>query len=71
MKKIEQYWIIQRNDGKFYFECADSFYNEFISLNENKSITFYKSKHKAQEIIKWYFLQNCKPVKVEVRVIGE
>ena len=77
MSKIEECWVIQRDDGKFYFDCEDCYYNDFFGVNnftmydENKSITFYKSKHKAQEKIEFYYLQNCRPVKVELRVVGE
>ena len=77
MSKTEYAWVIQRDDGSRYFDCDDSHYNDFFGANEftmfdeNKSITFYKSKQKAQEKIEWYFLQNCKPVKVEIRVVGE
>ena len=77
MNKTEYAWVIQRDDGKFYFECDDSYYNDFFGLYEyapfdhNKNITFYKSKDKALEKIDWFCLQNCRPVKVEIRVVGE
>lgn len=77
MKKVEECWVIQKDDGSRYFDCDDSHYNgffgadEFTMFDENKSITFYKSKQKAQEKIDWYFLQNCRPVKCEIRVVGE
>ena len=75
--KVEQCWVIQRDDDARYFDCIDTFYNcffgedEFSMFDEKKSITFYKSKQKAQEKIEWYYLKNCHPVKVEIRVVGE
>ena len=69
MSKIEECWVVQRDDGKFYTECSV------------KDIKFTSSiwcamrcdnKNEAEWCIKGIKdLQNCKPVKVEIKVVGE
>lgn len=76
MSKIEECWVIQRDDGSFYFDCQDSYFSDFYGIDEwtmfyDKNISLYKSKDVAMKTIKDYHLQNCKSVKIEIRVVGE
>ena len=76
MSKIEECWVIQRDDGSRYFDCQDSYFSDFYGIDEwtqfyDKNISLYKSKDVAMQIIKNQNLQNCHPVKVEIRVVGE
>ena len=76
MSKIEECWVIQRDDGSRYFDCQDSYFSDFYGIDEwtqfyDKNISLYKSKDVAMQIIKNQNLQNCRPVKVEIRVVGE
>ena len=68
MSKIEDCWVIQRDDGKY------------VNFMDNDDLTWYKkawqasmtrSKSGAEHEIAIWQLQNCKPVKVELRVVGE
>ena len=68
MSKTEYAWVIQRDDGKF------------INFMDNDDLTWYEhtwqatmtwSKHQAEKDIILWKLQNCRPVKVEIRVVGE
>lgn len=79
MSKIEECWVIQRDDGMF-FNGFDDFDNEefcdnpLISLFNLSIFLIYKipTKEMCEEIIKMFFnLKDCKPVKVEIRVVGE
>lgn len=69
MNKVEQCWVIQRGNDLYamYIPSNDTFvFNTFIQL-----ALFHTSKDEAVDSIKTYHLQNCKPVKVELRVVGE
>ena len=66
--KVEQCWVIQRDDGKY------------VNFMDNEDLTWYEhtwqatmtwSKHQAEKDIVLWKLQNCRPVKVEIRVVGE
>lgn len=74
----EECWVIQRDDGK-YFDYIDMggkthFCND-ISSSFDFSVNLYKqdnkSKYSIEEKIRNLNLQNCRPVKVEIRVVGE
>lgn len=76
--KVEQCWVIQRDDGK-YFDYIDMggkthFCND-ISSSFDFSVNLYKQdnklKYSIEEKIRDLNLQNCKPVKIEIRVVGE
>ena len=64
MSKTEYAWVIQRDDGKFFYD---------IDIVDDYSPYFcgrFKARKDAQIYIN-KFLQNCRPVKCEIRVIGE
>ena len=69
-KEVEKGWMVRRDDGMFfamkdYKGCA-VFCDNFNIFNG-----VMNTKKECKNIIKFYNLQNCKPVKVEIRVIGE
>lgn len=69
MSKTEYAWVIQRGNDLYamYIPSNDTFvFNTFIQL-----ALFHSSKDEAIDSIETYHLQNCKPVKVEIRVVGE
>lgn len=76
MSKVEECWVIQRDDGKFYagwnidrnLEAKEYFTNVLEKVIINKQVFTIKN---ALKEIKLMNLQNCKPVKVELRVVGE
>lgn len=83
MSKTE-IWVIQRDDGKYIKrtlvanERYELYYEvEFVDdllesiVNIYKYTDYDKSKKCCLNIIKKCNLQNCKPVKVEIRVVGE
>ena len=76
MSKIEEYWIIQRDDGKFW-NCSNSGADNFASyFVDDIAHAFlftkeYIKKQPIEELIEFRRLQNCRPVKVEIRVVGE
>ena len=61
-------WVIQRNDGTFaeYDGFLDVWLFGFI-----RNADMFSEKDIAQYNINKYHLQNCKLIKVEIRVIGE
>lgn len=67
MSKVEQCWVIQRDDGKFYLDTSlgKNIFTDKISLAYKDTFEWIKYH------IKLFKLQNCKPVKVEIRVVGE
>lgn len=72
--KIEECWVIQRDDGMFW-NCRDSGnYETYFVKDIAHAFLFTKECIKNQPIeklIEFRRLQNCKPVKVEIRVVGE
>ena len=76
MSKTEYAWVIQRNDGKFYagwnfdrnWESKEYFTNVLEKVIISKQVFTIKD---ALKEIRLMSLQNCKPVKVEFRVVGE
>lgn len=69
MSKIEECWVIQRDDGMYaeYLPISDIFvFNVYI-----RYALFHSNEDEAIDSIKTYHLQNCRPVKVEIRVVGE
>ena len=61
-------WVIQRNDGTFaeYDGFLDVWLFGFI-----RNADMFSEKDIAQYNINKYHLQNCKPVKIEIRIVGE
>lgn len=76
MSKVEQCWVIQRDDDKFYagwvFDSNWGVKGYFTNILEkviiNKQVFTIKN---ALKEIKQMQLKNCKPVKIEIRVVGE
>ena len=74
----EECWVIQRDDGKFFdymtIDKIPHFCNDIIS-SFDFSVNLYKqdnkSKYLIEEKIRNLNLQNCRPVKVEIKVVGE
>ena len=67
MSKTEYAWVIQRDDGKFY---ADTSLGKHIFTD--KILLAYKDTFEWTKYhIELFELQNCHPVKVEIKVIGE
>ena len=80
MSKTEYAWVIQRDDGKFInFDITNlviypdgTTIDSEYSIQENVySASMTWSKHQAEKDIVLWKLQNCRPVKVEIRVVGE
>lgn len=69
MSKTEYAWVIQRDDGSFF--ARTEIYNFNIFCNELGNAEICSSKEIMQNIIEKQHLQNCTPVKVEIRVVGE
>ena len=68
MSKTKYAWVIQRDDGMY------------VNFMDNDDLTWYEhtwqatmtwSKHQAEKDIILWNLQNCHPIKVEIRVVGE
>ena len=76
MSKTEYVWVIQRDDGKFW-NCSSSSADNFASYFVDDiahAFLFTKEYIKNQpikELIEFRRLQNCHPVKVEIKVVGE
>ncbi len=78
MSKIEGCWVIQRDDGKFFdymdIDKTPHFCNDIISsfdFSVNICKQEVKSKYSIEEKILNLNLQNCRAVKVEIKVVGE
>ena len=77
MSKTE-IWVIQRDDGYFYYD-----YDFIMKYPYEEKPRFTKDIHKVflnnkfwykvgcEREIKGLNLKNCRPVKVEIRVVGE
>lgn len=75
MSKTEYYWVIQRDDGRFFVR------NRKVGKVGNKRKNIFSDSLKyaftdfcesyAQASIKIYKLQNCRPVKVKILIVGE
>lgn len=69
MSKIEYAWVIQRDDERFYTRTElPKFYLFTSRLCDGE--TFF-SKEVANSFIERNNLQNCRPVKVEIKIAGE
>ena len=69
MSKTEYAWVILRDDGSFF--ARTEIYNFNVFCNELGNAEMCSNKEIMQNIIEKYNLQNCRPVKVEIRVVGE
>lgn len=76
MSEIEECWVIQRDDGKFYagwnfdrnWEAKECFTNVLEKVIINKQVFTIKD---ALKEIRLMNLQNCRPVKVKIEMVGE
>lgn len=68
MSKTEYAWVIQRDDGKFFSKTEHPIFYVFCNLG-NSEIS--SSKEIMQYIIKKYNLQNCRPVRIKIEIVGE
>ena len=83
MSKTEYAWVIQRDDGMYPIEWND--YGE-ISMVSNRILDFiemfldefgvdfkylYRDDTWCKAVIENYNLTDCRPVKLEIRVVGE
>ena len=78
MSKTEYAWVIQRDDGYFYYDYDFIMKHSYEKIprftkNINKVFSNHKfwNKFGCETEIKEMQLQNCRPVKVEIRVVGE
>lgn len=71
MSKIEECWVIQRDDGKVFAGLNSKDIAIFYCDFEFNYLDYVYTKKECENIIKFYNLQNCHPVKVELRVVGE
>ena len=67
MSKTEYAWVIQRDDGKFYVNTSlgKHVFTDKILLAYKDTFEWIKYH------IELFKLQNCRPVKVEIKVVGE
>ena len=73
MNKIEEFWVIQRNDGEFYQNYGfDNNGKTYVYFNDKLLLAKkFDNKSNIKRTIKGLNIQNCKPVKCEIRVVGE
>lgn len=67
--KTEYAWVIQRDDGMFYVTTCSGKRKRNIFDSHLISACKEDCKSEAEETIKIFNLQNCKPVKVELKVV--
>ena len=80
--KIKEFWVIQRDDGKWFNDIEIVHHEEtnetlFMPIYAEKiedvladKANIFKDKESANDYIR-RFCKTCKPVKVEIRVVGE
>ena len=71
MSKTEDAWVIQRDDGKIFAGQNSKGIAIFCYDFEFDYSYFLYTKEECKNIIEFYNLQNCRPVKVEIKVVGE
>ena len=64
MKKTEHAWVIQRKDGMYCF-------NSLAWVKKLYNACMIETLEDCEFVIKKMNLQNCKPVKVEISIVGE
>lgn len=65
MSKIEECYVIQRDDGR-YCETVNGIFTSNLCC-----ALLCNDMHLADYFILEFNLQNCKPVKIEIKVVGE
>ena len=67
MSEVEFGWVIRRDDGKFIdrhdLDFTNNLYETWIYAEDKKWM--------VEEDIRSLELQNCKPVKIEMRVVED
>lgn len=83
MNKTEYAWVIQRDDGKYVIswndfgeitQVSDRFLDFIEMFLGEFCVDFkyvYRDKDWCKRVIESNQLQNCRPVKCEIRVVGE
>lgn len=69
MNDIIEGWVIQRDDGKFFKGLSIN--GGFVFINSVRQAFMYCCDYLAKEEIKFNKLENCKVVKVEIRVVAD
>lgn len=69
MSKTEYAWVIQRDDDRFFirFELP----NFYMFSNKLCVAETFSNKEVTLNFIERYKLQNCRPVKVKIEIVGE
>lgn len=67
MNNIEYAWVIQRDDGKFFKGLSIN--GGFVFINSVRQAFMYCCDYLAKEEIEFSKLDNCKVVKVEIKVV--
>lgn len=76
MSKVEEFWIIKRDDGAFYrgwqfdyhYKAIPNFTNKLFEVILRKKVF---NRLDAIREIKGLNLKNCRPVKVKIEIVGE
>ena len=72
MSKTEYAWVIQRDDGMFYVRTRTSGHRiRHLYSPRLLYAHFENCESEADETIKVYNLQNCRPVRVKISIVGE
>lgn len=64
VSKTEYAWVIQRDD-------ADVFWGEYGWTSKLRNANFREKKEFCLSEINVYNLQNCRPVKIKIEIVGE
>lgn len=68
MNDIIEGWVIQRKDGKFFKGVS---INKKIFINSIRSAFIYCCENLAKEEIYCSDLNDCKVVKIEIKVVAD
>lgn len=75
MSKAEYAWVIQRDDGMLFcdIDITENGYKPYFTKYIEHCInnhSLFRTKELAQDYIN-RFLQNCRPHKVKIEIVGE
>lgn len=65
MSEVEYAWVIQRDDGKFFNSLSIGHFADLVYAD------IYECEGMALSNVNLYNLQDCKPVKIEIKVVEE
>ena len=72
MSKIEECWVIKDNRKNEFLSYNRHTKEKILDVSKNLyNAIMFKKYEVAKDTIEIYDLQNCHPVKVEIRVVGE